>query len=821
MKRFLLVLFYIVFCEDVVFSSGSFSEVDVFDLINLGGKCHNDNEEKKCDNSVNFKLAIPEESQESVLDQNQYKNNFSALAVTITYNSNGTTSSTFCRSGSNAAPIITGTTGGVFTSSPAGLVFTDDPGDGTSASGEIDVSNSSAGRFEITYSASGGAEIDTHTVDIINSANPSFSYEFLTYCVDGDDPSPIFVEELPLGSTHYFLQQGGPSGLVISLDGVVDLSESPVGTYFLRRFIFNACGSPAPAISNDITITITDSGDASFTYAKSSYCKNETNPIPLITGTSGGVFSSTDSNLVFANSATGEIDLSSTIPGVYPIVYTVVGACSAVSPTQNITITGNNASFSYTTSQYCSADADPTPVIAGDTGGTFTNSSNSGLVIDGVSGIVDLDASAFGVHEIQYAVGATCSDTRRVNLEIIESRVATIDYSAAFYCLSDVSNPIPLVTGAAGGVFSSTAGLVFSDTATGEIDLMNSTPGDYTITYEISGTCGISTNDTVSLVEDNPSLSFETSIDDDTYTSNPTLEVSVEIDNKLEIRIPETFSGTVSWTGPNGFSATGTEILISNSLQLNEGGVYNASVTFDQRCGSAPISYDFTVNVINNILRVSPRVFLEGAMAQSLDNMMTDALRSGGYLPLNTPYTDDASVDASVFADATNDNENIVDWIWVELRDAMDSSIIIDSQSALLRKDGQIVAADGLRVTPLVFRQVSGNYYVAIHHRNHLGVRSSGLYSLSSVTTVVDLSSNIADVLGGANVLKNVGGGKYGIISGDYDNNGQIQVSDLNNVIPFIGSSGYSSGDLDMNGQIQVIDINNVLNPNLGKGEQL
>ena len=50
-----------------------------------------------------------------------------------------------------------------------------------------------------------------------------------------------------------------------------------------------------------------------------------------------------------------------------------------------------NASFTYNSNVYCSTDADPSPVGIVTTGGKFTSS--TGLVIDSVTGIIDLSAS--------------------------------------------------------------------------------------------------------------------------------------------------------------------------------------------------------------------------------------------------------------------------------------------------------------------------------------------------------------------------------------------------------------------------------------------
>lgn len=67
--------------------------------------------------------------------------------------------------------------------------------------------------------------------------------------------------------------------------------------------------------------------------------------------------------------------------------------------------------------------------------------------------------------------------------DIVGLTTLNILYGSANYC-SSAANPTPTVSNNAGaGVFSSTSGLVFVDTATGEINIASSTAGNYVITY--------------------------------------------------------------------------------------------------------------------------------------------------------------------------------------------------------------------------------------------------------------------------------------------------------------------------------------------------
>lgn len=63
---------------------------------------------------------------------------------------------------------------------------------------------------------------------------------------------------------------------------------------------------------------------AAFSYSKSSFRQDESDPTPTITGTQGGTFTSLPSGLTI-NSSTGTIDLENSSLGSYTITYTVQG----------------------------------------------------------------------------------------------------------------------------------------------------------------------------------------------------------------------------------------------------------------------------------------------------------------------------------------------------------------------------------------------------------------------------------------------------------------------------------------------------------------
>ncbi len=234
-----------------------------------------------------------------------------------------------------------------------------------------------------------------------------------------------------------------------------------------------------------------------------------------------------------------------------------------------------------------------------------------------------------------------------------------------------------------------------------------------------------------------------------------------------------------------------------------------------QKDTAANYSDDCTVSLVT--LLIEPIVILQGPMLNSNSELMNDNLRAASLLPTTSPYADAATVSSTVFD--LSGTTAIVDWIWVELRDENNSSTVVAAKSALINRKGYILKENS---QPVEFENLpEGNYYIAINHRNHLGILSANTFSLSDSSTSIDLASNSTSINGGTNAVVDLGNGIFALYAGDYDGNGQIQNTDVTSVRPLLGQpSSYDNADLDMNTQIQNTDINNILNPNKGRGQQ-
>jgi len=227
---------------------------------------------------------------------------------------------------------------------------------------------------------------------------------------------------------------------------------------------------------------------------------------------------------------------------------------------------------------------------------------------------------------------------------------------------------------------------------------------------------------------------------------------------------------------------------------------------------------------------IDTKIFLQGPFLNpAIPGLMNDNLRSLGYMPTNTPYNDGATVAASVFNTGGTSGsglaqDDIVDWVWVELRGANDNTDLINEKSALLQRDGDIVALDG--ISDLVMTAVPTNYYVVVKHRNHLGAMTSASFGLTEASaTAVDLKSNGVSTFG-SNARVDMGLGNWALWTGDTNSVSQSRFSGASNSVNVIkdfvlsdpanilnlitfGSTGYLNIDVNMDGTGKFSGANN------------
>lgn len=238
---------------------------------------------------------------------------------------------------------------------------------------------------------------------------------------------------------------------------------------------------------------------------------------------------------------------------------------------------------------------------------------------------------------------------------------------------------------------------------------------------------------------------------------------------------------------------------------------------------------------------VTAKVMLQGALFGVTGGLMRDDLRVKGLIPLAQPYSStlgerfahvngggtETTTTTVLNANAGTGNA-IVDWVFLEFRDASNSQTVIRTVSALLQRDGDVVAADGGVVTV----NLPASFFISIKHRNHFGAMASNAVAVANAAVSLDFTTLANSALffnpgfSGQVAMPTVGGIKA-LYSGNanfderikYDGSGndrQISASQVlthpNNagvILNFANANGYYSGDINMDGVVLYDGANN------------
>ncbi|EDP96406.1 BspA family leucine-rich repeat surface protein [Kordia algicida OT-1] len=217
-------------------------------------------------------------------------------------------------------------------------------------------------------------------------------------------------------------------------------------------------------------------------------------------------------------------------------------------------------------------------------------------------------------------------------------------------------------------------------------------------------------------------------------------------------------------------------------------------------------------------LILEANVYLQGAALNpniGEETLMRDDLRIASLIPTTSPYADMLTCNPTVFN--VTGNNAIVDWIWVELRDDVDNTTIVQSQSAFLQRDGDIVSVDG--TSALSFNVSSANYYIAVHHRNHLSIMSSNTIALSSTATTVNFYDASITTFG-SNAQVQLSNGNMALWAGNVNSDTFIQYAGANADSPSILSEVLNDPGNFLNFPTYVVNGYNVHDVNLDGGTQ-
>ena len=165
--------------------------------------------------------------------------------------------------------------------------------------------------------------------------------------------------------------------------------------------------------------------------------------------------------------------------------------------------------------------------------------------------------------------------------------------------------------------------------------------------------------------------------------------------------------------------------------------VYNASFT------STPMKV-----TLGNAVNLKLKAILQGAYDNS-SQLMRDALRADGLLPLKQPYAYlgyKGLETTSYTVLATTGNTAPVDWVLVELYNPMTQTSF--RKAALIQRNGQVVEALNQQSSLIFNAAPAAAYYVRLWHRNHLSIRTAKPINLGVDATFVDFSNSSTPTYG-------------------------------------------------------------------------
>ena len=404
-----------------------------------------------------------------------------------------------------------------------------------------------------------------------------------TYYVTGTDAAGctstdeviITVHPLPVASIQYaapvfcntgiaLVTQSGQADGIYSADaglslntatGEINLANSTPGSYTVTyTFSDGSC-------SNQTTtnLTILAPVSVSFAIPLSSVCATAA-PFSISGGSPlGGVYSGPGiTGVTFSPAAAG------TGVHVLTYLYTDAGGCVSAATT----------SFTINPLVSVQAGADVVVCLGSSVSLTAINAINySWLPNQNLSATTGATVMASPLTTTTYTVTGTdangCSSSDAVMVTVLPLPTATISYPGNPFCKSGTVSVNR--TGVAGGTYNSTTGLSLN-TATGEINLANSTPGSYTVTYTFSdGSCSNQTTTNLTILAP-VSVSFAIPLSSVCATAAP-----------FSISGGSPLGGVYSGPGITGVTfspaAAGTGVHVLTYLYTDAGGCVSAATT--------------------------------------------------------------------------------------------------------------------------------------------------------------------------------------------------------------------------------------------------
>lgn len=483
------------------------------------------------------------------------------------------------------------------------------------------------------------------------------------------------------------------------------------------------------------------------------------------------------------------------------------------------------------------------------TGNTLTNSRvalfaaqdvNNYSTFNIISCDEDGGSGAFGEMSVLYATGLIPGTTYYVQVDKYNNTV-----SAGKFCITvDIFTPAMISTNAncsspvqvpAGSIPTYAGWVPLMDESSRLIALVRNTAGGSPNAYNIAQTLNagpvrkdavsgeyylnrnyLITNSTTGNANVNVQLFF-------TLAELSTLQTVDPAANISRLRITRQ-SGSACQSDFVAGNGTNVEILQSNAgTQNGVGWVQFITTSFS----------NFYLHSTRSELNA--KIFLQGAfnaatgrhkdVTTTWANVMNTSGRNQPYSPQPFGYTVGTESVPAGFFKSTAATTDVIDWVFLETKNL--SGTVMSRNVAFVREDGQLVAIDGVSPAPLS-GLVTGNYYVTVMHRNHLGISTEGTLPFtvkslgvpSPIPPVFDFTTADETSIFGNALAYRVVNGKNVMIGGNANSNNNVRYGGLSNdagailayllgVPSAVTVNVYSANDVNLDGTVKYGGLNN------------
>jgi len=217
---------------------------------------------------------------------------------------------------------------------------------------------------------------------------------------------------------------------------------------------------------------------------------------------------------------------------------------------------------------------------------------------------------------------------------------------------------------------------------------------------------------------------------------------------------------------------------------------------------------------------VNLQILLEGAAHNSPYMMRTDLWNLGLLDTITTPQNPQTPCRDGVseqinLSSAPSAQTTPVDWVCVELRDAITPTTVRARFVGIVQANGVIVRSDGS--IPIIPLNHSSQYYVVVTHKSHLPVASE-LKSIDNSKLEVIFRSESTGSFGGTHQAS-VGGG-WAMLTGNPNQDDNLLIRDINgsDIITWSQSNSvsgqYLSADVNLDGDVNGADKALIVNNN-------